>query len=93
MPPYLDIPQPSVLLIDATRKWDYTPVSLPSKELMEEAVKLWQQEGLPPLRLHEPWWGYDLGFWTEEEQEEAKMAIQGRYYATGEKQAQRRSKV
>jgi 4-hydroxy-3-polyprenylbenzoate decarboxylase len=93
VPPYLDIPQPSVLLIDATRKWDYTPVSLPSKELMEEAVKLWQQEGLPPLRLHEPWWGYDLGFWTEEEQEEAKMAIQGRYYATGEKQAQRRSKV
>jgi 4-hydroxy-3-polyprenylbenzoate decarboxylase len=93
VPPYLDIPQPSILLIDATRKWDYTPVSLPSKELMEEAVKIWQQEGLPTLRLHEPWWGYNLGFWTGEEQEEAKMAIQGKYYETGEKEAQRRSKI
>ena len=33
----------SALLIDATRKWPYPPVSLPRKEFMENACKIWEE--------------------------------------------------
>src|ERR1043166_8882821 len=33
----------SAMLIDATRKWDYPPVSLPKKEFMERARTLWER--------------------------------------------------
>lgn len=75
----------SVLLVDATRKWPYPPLSLPKREFMENAIALWRELGLPELRLKEPWFGYSMGYWTEEEEEEAALAVQGRYYETGEK--------
>lgn len=75
----------SVLLVDATRKWPYPPLSLPRREFMERAMALWKELGLPELRLKEPWFGYPLGYWTEEEAGEAELAVQGRYYETGEK--------
>ncbi|MFH0914499.1 MAG: UbiD family decarboxylase, partial [Chloroflexota bacterium] len=77
-------PEVSRLLINATLKWPYPPVSLPKKPFMEEALKLWQKEGLPPLKLKEPWWGYDLGYWGEEYDQWAEMAVRGEYYKTGE---------
>lgn len=80
---YERMPESSLLLIDATMKWPYPPVSLPKKEFMKEALQLWQREGLPPLELKEPWWGYDLGYWSHEE--EARMATKGQYYEVGEK--------
>ncbi len=40
----------------------YPPVSLPKKEFMERALKLWEKEGLPELKLKEPWYGYSLGY-------------------------------
>ena len=40
----------------------YLPVSLPKKEFMEWALKLWEKEGLPELKLKEPWYGYSLGY-------------------------------
>ncbi|MFC1958604.1 hypothetical protein ACFLV6_01625 [Chloroflexota bacterium] len=92
-PRYEEMPQASKLLIDATRKWDYPPVSLPKKEFMEGALRLWKLEGLPDLKLKNPWYGYNLGYWSEEEDEEARLATQGRYYETGEKLAHRRRKI
>jgi 4-hydroxy-3-polyprenylbenzoate decarboxylase len=75
----------SLLLIDATRKWPYPPVSLPSREVMEHALQIWQQLELPSLALRKPWYGYDLGWWSDVEREAGALAIQGRYYETGEK--------
>ena len=88
-----DMPECSALLIDATRKWDYPPVSLPKKEYMEEALRLWQEMGLPQVRVQEPWFGYNLGNWTEEEEEQAKWAVMGEHYRTGEWMAQKRQKA
>lgn len=83
----------SALLIDATRKWDYPAVSLPKKEFMERAVKIWEEEGLPKLSLKEPWSGYSLGHWTKENEEEAELALKGEHYRTGEKLAGQRIKT
>jgi len=80
----------SALLIDATRKWDYPPVSLPKREFMERAKSLWERLELPRLRPQEPWFGYHLGSWSEEDEEEAQSALRGDHYQTGEKAAKRR---
>lgn len=82
----------SAILIDATRKWDYTPVSLPRKEFMERAKQIWEEEGLPKLNVKEPWHGYSLGYWTKENEEEAELALKGEHYQTGEKLARQRVK-
>lgn len=83
----------SCLLIDATRKWGYPPVSLPKKEYMEKAREIWEQEGLPQLNVKAPWYGYSLGSWTDEDETEAQLAIQGDHYITGEKLARQRIKL
>ncbi len=64
-----------MLLIDATMKWPYPPVSLPKKEYMERALQIWKEEGLPPLRLNPLWYGYNLGFFSAEEEEHAHAAV------------------
>ncbi|MGE5538473.1 MAG: UbiD family decarboxylase [Gemmatimonas sp.] len=79
-------PRCTAILIDATMPWPYPPLSLPKKEFMERAVSLWQELQLPALNLKNPWWGYSLGQWTEEEEREATLAVQGRHYETGAKQ-------
>ncbi|MFC2013676.1 UbiD family decarboxylase [Chloroflexota bacterium] len=86
-------PQGARLLIDATLKWPYPPVSLPAREYMERAVQLWEHEGLPKLTLRKPWWGYNLGYWSKEYEEQAMLATKGKYYETGEVLAQRRKQV
>lgn len=80
----------SSLLIDATLKWDYPPVSLPKREFMERALEIWRDEGLPELKLREPWYGYKLGPWPEEFEHEAELAAQGKYYETGKKLGDRK---
>ncbi|MDP2719136.1 MAG: UbiD family decarboxylase [Dehalococcoidia bacterium] len=80
----------SAVLIDATRKWPYPPVSLPKKEFMEKARAIWEEEGLPALKPRIPWFGYSLGHWTEEHEEAAQLALRGEHYITGEKLANRR---
>ncbi len=81
------------LQINATRKWDYPPVSLPKKEFMVRARELWAELGLPPLgEPKSPWFGYSLGAWTEEDMEEADLALKGEHYKTGEKLARNRTK-
>ena len=61
------------------------------KEYMEEALGLWQREGLPQLRLKEPWWGINLGFWSSEDEEHASSAVKGDYYQAGRDYEQRRT--
>lgn len=73
----------SSLLIDATRKWDYPPTSLPAKSYMERALSLWQEFGLPELQLRNPWYGYNLGHWTELDAADAGRALRGEHYVTG----------
>ncbi len=80
----------SMVLIDATRKWPYPPQSLPTREYMEDALRLWQAAGLPELRLREPWYGRPEGVWTATDREEAARAVRGDYYATGERMARER---
>ena len=82
----------SCLLVDTTLKWGFPPVSLPKKEFMEDALNLWQEIGLPSLKLQEPWYGYSLGYWTEENEQQADLAVKGEYYQTGELFLQRRQK-
>src|SRR5262249_22181778 len=76
--------------IDATRKWDYPPVSLPKKEYMERAKQLWERLELPKLNPQDPWFGYNLGLWSSEDEEEADLALKGEHYQIGERRAQQR---
>jgi 4-hydroxy-3-polyprenylbenzoate decarboxylase len=80
----------SQVLIDATMEQPYPPLSLPKKEYMDEALRIWQEEGLPQLKLTQPWWGINLGAWSEEEEELARAAVEGNYYKAGELYAQKR---
>jgi len=80
----------SAILIDATRKWEYPPVSLPRREFMESAQAIWRELKLPPLQLKQPWFGYNLGSWSEEDQADAERALRGEHYQVGDaRRAQR----
>ena len=82
--------QDGSVLIDATLKEDFPPVSLPKKPFMEKAKKIWEELGLPPLKPEQPWFGYSLGEWTDEFDEAAEAAVRGDYFETGKKIAKRR---
>jgi len=75
----------TVLAIDATRPWPYKPTSLPKREFMERALELWQRLELPPLHLKRPWYGYELGHWSERNREEAELALQGKHFEIGKR--------
>ena len=81
------------VLINATSPQSLAPLSLPKKEFMEEALRIWQEEGLPKLQLKEPWWGINLGNWSEEWEELAKAAVEGDCYKAGELYSQRRRSI
>ena len=57
---------------------------------MENAIQIWRELGLPELNLEEPWFGYSLGQWSHELDQEAESAVRGEYYITGENQAKQR---
>ena len=83
----------SALLINAVRPWPYTPVSLPKKEFMERSKQIWEELELPPLKPRMPWYGYSLGAWTQQDEEEAALAVKGEYFATGTKQTGQRKQT
>jgi 4-hydroxy-3-polyprenylbenzoate decarboxylase len=83
----------SALLIDATRKWAYTPVGLPRKEFMEQALEIWKKEGLPQLQLRTPWHGYHLGRWTADDEENAELTLRGEHFKLAEKLKARRKRL
>jgi len=80
----------AAVLINAMLKSSYAPVALPKREFMENARRLWERLGLPPLKPQTPWHGYDLGHWPEELDRQARMATAGDYFALGEILAQQR---
>ena len=80
----------SAMLIDATLKETYPPVSLPKREYMEKAAEIWYELGLPRLKPEAPWYGYDLGEWNEDLEIMARRAVAGDYWETGKIIAQRR---
>ena len=78
------------LLFDATLKEDFPPISLPKKEYMENARRIWEELGLPELNPRRPWFGYSLGEWNDEFDAMAQRAVESDYFTTGEIIAQRR---
>jgi UbiD family decarboxylase len=80
----------STMLIDATQKEPDPPISLPKREFMERARTIWQELGLPPLTLREPWHGYSLGDWDAEWDVYASRAVTGQWEETGKETFARR---
>jgi 4-hydroxy-3-polyprenylbenzoate decarboxylase len=80
------------VLIDATLKEDFPPISLPKREYMERARAIWEELGLPALRPETPWFGYSLGEWSDDLDEGAAAAVRGDYFEYGEKLIGRRRK-
>jgi UbiD family decarboxylase len=78
------------VLYDATLKENFPPISLPKREYMEGAAKIWSELGLPELKPQSPWFGYSLGEWDDQFEEAAQMAVKSEYWAYGERIAQRR---
>jgi 4-hydroxy-3-polyprenylbenzoate decarboxylase len=83
----------SSLLVNATLRQDYPPISLPKREFMERAREIWENDlKQPKLKPEAPWFGYDLGAWTDDLEHQAQLAVRGDYWETGKVIAQRRRK-
>jgi UbiD family decarboxylase len=80
------------VLIDATMKENFPPISLPKREYMERAKAIWEELKLPKLKPESPWYGYSLGEWSDDLQKAADLAVKGEYFKTGELLAKRRRK-
>jgi 4-hydroxy-3-polyprenylbenzoate decarboxylase len=80
------------VLIDATMKEDFPPISLPKREYMERAKQIWEELGLPKLKPQAPWFGYTLGEWPDELEQAAQLAVASDYFKTGEALVKRRRK-
>jgi UbiD family decarboxylase len=78
------------VLFDATLKEPFPPVSLPKREFMENARKIWEELGLPPLQPQAPWFGISLGEWDEQFEITAKRAVESDYWVNGDVIAQQR---
>jgi len=74
----------AAVLMNATLKGNFPPISLPKREFMERARELWEHLGLPALKPAAPWFGYSLGAWNEELERQAELAVRGDYWHTGE---------
>ena len=78
------------VLVDATLKETFPPVSLPKRQYMENAKEIWEEMGLPKLTPQRPWFGYDLGEWNDGLEIMARRAVRSEYWETGQIIAQRR---
>ena len=86
--------QDSAMLVNAMLKEKFPPISLPKREYMENARKIWEELGLPALHPQTPWYGYSLGEWSDEFDRAAQDAVNGDYFKYGETLiARRRSDV
>jgi 4-hydroxy-3-polyprenylbenzoate decarboxylase len=78
------------VLIDATKVGVHPPVALPQRQYMERALELWREHpGLPEAHLRDPWYGYSLGVWTEQDQELADLITAGKYREVGQRVTER----
>ncbi|OWP56841.1 MAG: hypothetical protein B2I17_01770 [Thermoplasmatales archaeon B_DKE] len=83
----------SAILIDATRKTDYPPTSLPKKEYMENALKIWKELGFPEPVMKNPWYGYNLEKWNNEYDTYSKMVLEGEHFKIGKELEKKRVKM
>ena len=60
---------------------------------MENAIEIWKQLELPPLKIKAPWYGYELGYWSERNREEAELALLGKHFEIGERAKRERKKL
>ena len=74
----------STMLIDATLKRQMPPIALPRREFMEKARAIWEELDLPPISVPSPWYGYDLGDWSETWQRFADRTAAGQWQKNGE---------
>src|SRR5579872_4717780 len=84
--------QDASVLIDATLKEDFPPISLPKRPYMERAKAIWEELGLPKLKPESPWFGYSLGEWSPDLDEAAERATRGDYFEMGKALEKRRRK-
>jgi 4-hydroxy-3-polyprenylbenzoate decarboxylase len=84
--------QDASVLIDATLKENFPPISLPKREFMEKAKLIWEELGLPKLKPEQPWFGYSLGEWSEEFDAAAQAATRGDYLDNAKALEKRRRK-
>jgi 4-hydroxy-3-polyprenylbenzoate decarboxylase len=91
-PPFREVPamENSVMLINATLREKMPPISLPKREFMEQSLELWKKLGLPPVTPEAPWYGYSLGEWNDELDEECALATQSRWIENAIKAARNR---
>ena len=80
----------AAVLIDATLKEAFPPVSLPKREFMERAKVIWEELGLPEITPQWPWYGYDLGQWNDTLERQAQLALKEEHWQTGDWAAQHR---
>jgi 4-hydroxy-3-polyprenylbenzoate decarboxylase len=73
----------SAILVDATRKRLMPPLALPRKEFMEDALAIWNELGLAPVKTPSPWHGYDLGRWGDDWETFARNAVNGDWELNG----------
>ena len=50
---------------------------------MERAQDLWNELGMPALRLNAPWHGYTLGHWNDDWERFANRAVAGEWEENG----------
>jgi hypothetical protein len=46
-----------------------------------------------PAPSESPWYGYELGFWSDRNREEAELALQGKHFEIGERAKKERQKL
>ena len=80
----------AAMLIAATMKEPMPPLALPTQPYMENAKTLWEKLDLPALEPEMPWFGYSLGDWTEEWDDNAAQAARGDWMHRSESYRQRR---
>jgi len=80
----------STMLIDATQKSADPPLSLPKREFMERARRIWEELKLPPITARQPWHGYSLGDWDAVWDTFAEHAVAGQWEQTGRESLARR---
>jgi 4-hydroxy-3-polyprenylbenzoate decarboxylase len=84
--------QDASVLIDATLKENFPPISLPKRQHMERAKLIWEELGLPKLKPEQPWFGYSLGEWSAEFDAAAEAATRGDYLNNANALEKRRRK-
>lgn len=85
----LEVRSSSSLLIDATMEGEVMPpLALPTRPFMENAAKIWEDLGLPSLCPEMPWYGPNLGDWSDRWEQMAQNATASDYAENGRLTAQ-----